>query len=67
VKTYTEKNIEKAIETLQEVYFDLCDFLENESCTKKLKNFQEFETLGEFLQEQKAKIAELESRLEVTA
>jgi hypothetical protein len=51
--------------TIQEIYFDLCDLIEeNENLLSlKLEGFSEFETLGEFLEEQKAKIAWLEDEI----
>ena len=42
---------------LQEVFFDLCDILEgNEIDDIVLTEFSEFETLREFLEEQKEKV-----------
>lgn len=51
--------------TIQEIYFDLCDLIEeNENLLSlKIEGFGEFETLGEFLEEQKAKIAWLEDEI----
>jgi len=57
------KNIEKTLELVQLVYFDICDFLEREKCTAKIKTFQEFETLEEFMSEQKFRLEEIEVRL----
>lgn len=46
---------------LQEVFFDICDLLDSREVDRiKLKSFDEFETLGEFLQEQKQKLAQIE-------
>ena len=45
------------ITTLQEVFFDLCDLLEGEDIDGvKLTEFAEFETLRDFLEEQKEKV-----------
>jgi hypothetical protein len=50
--------------TVQEIYFDLCDLLENNDLNDiKIEGFSEFETLGEFLEEQKAKVGWLEDEL----
>lgn len=51
------------ITLVQEVFFDLCDFLDNKNCNKKLVSFDEFKTLKEFLSEQKQKLAEIEIQL----
>jgi hypothetical protein len=51
------------ITLVQEVFFDLCDFLDNENCNKKLTSFDEFKTIKEFLIEQKQKLAEIETQL----
>lgn len=43
--------------TLQEVFFDLCDILEGDEINDIiLTEFSEFETLREFLEEQKEKV-----------
>lgn len=43
--------------TLQEVFFDLCDILEGDEINDiVLTEFSEFETLREFLEEQKEKV-----------
>jgi hypothetical protein len=60
---YTPKNIEKTLELVQQVYFDICDFLEREKCTAKIRTFQEFETLEDFMAEQKFRLEEIEARL----
>lgn len=52
--------------TIQEIYFDLCDLLENNGealADIPIEGFSEFETLGEFLEEQKAKVSSLEDEL----
>jgi len=51
--------------TIQEVYFDLCDLIENNNLTKtRIKGFYEFENLDQFIQEQKTKIAQIEKALD---
>ena len=52
--------------TIQEIYCDLCDLLENNEealANIKIEGFSEFETLGEFLEEQKTKVSWLEDEL----
>ena len=51
--------------TIQEIYFDLCDLLENNEALAniKIEGFSEFDTLGEFLEEQKTKVSWLEDEL----
>ena len=52
--------------TVQEVYFDLCDILENNDYSNiKVDGLYEFDDLREFLIEQKNKLAELELRLDM--
>ena len=47
--------------TLQEIFFDLCDLLDSGQIDDiKLDGFDEFETLREFIEEQKSKIESLE-------
>ena len=60
---YTPKNIEKTLELVQQVYFDICDLLEREKCTTKIKTFEEFETMEDFMAEQKSRLEEIEARL----
>jgi len=49
------------ITKVQEVYFDLCDLLNSRQIDNiNLIGFHEFDTLREFLQEQKNKLAEIE-------
>lgn len=51
---------------VQEVYFDLCDILENNDYSDvKIEGLYEFEDLREFLIEQKNKLAEIELRLDI--
>jgi hypothetical protein len=52
------------ISKLQEIYFDICDLLNVAEVNHiKLKTFQEFKTMQEFLQEQKRKLEELETEI----
>jgi hypothetical protein len=54
----------KLLTQVQEVYFDLCDLLNSgEIDDILLTTFQEFETLKEFLEEQKTKLAEIEKEV----
>ena len=48
--------------TIQEALFDLIDLAENnpEMMNLKIVGFSEFETLGEFIQEQREKMEDLE-------
>jgi len=49
------------IELLQGVYFDICDLLDSEQVDNiQLEGFEEFSTLREFLEEQKAKLEQVE-------
>ena len=53
------------ITKLQEVYFDLCDLLNSKQIDYiAISGFQEFDTLREFLEEQKNKLAEIEGASE---
>lgn len=52
--------------TIQEVYFDLCDILDNNDYSDvKIEGLYEFDDLREFLIEQKNKLAEIELRLDI--
>jgi len=57
------KNLQKSLELAQCIFFDLKDLLNNENCNKKLTSFQEFKNLEDFIEEQIARIEELEIRL----
>lgn len=50
------------LDQLQEVYFDICDLIMSDPVLmkKKITGLSEFETLGEFLEYQKEKLAEIE-------
>lgn len=52
--------------TIQEVLFDLIDLADNnpEMMCLKIEGFGEFETLGEFIQEQREKMEDLEEEVE---
>ena len=53
------------ITKVQEVYFDLCDLLDSRQIDNiNLIGFHEFDTLREFLEEQKNKLADLDKLLE---
>ena len=54
-----------AITQVQEVFFDLCDLIDSGQIDNfRLKGFQEFWTLREFLEEQKAKLQSIEEDLQ---
>lgn len=55
----------RTLTLVQEVLFDLSDLIKSgEMDDIALKGFQEFETLKEFLEEQKAKLQEIEAGVE---
>ncbi len=50
---------------VQEVYFDLCDILTNNDLDNvEIEGFIEFDTVREFLEEQKTKLAEIERAID---
>ena len=49
---------------IQEVYFDLCDLLDNNELAEKIEGFYEFEDLRDFIHEQKQKISQIERYLD---
>lgn len=49
---------------VQEVYFDLCDLLENNKLNGKVKGLYEFDTMKEFIEEQKEKLSRIERNLD---
>jgi hypothetical protein len=56
----------KTLTTVQEVYFDLCDILDNNDYSSvKVEGLFDFEDLQEFLVEQKRKLAEIELSLDL--
>jgi hypothetical protein len=53
-----------AVTKIQEVLFDICDLINSgEIDDIALTTFQEFETLKEFLEEQKEKLGSIESEI----
>mgnify|MGYP000226309869 CR=1 FL=1 len=51
-------------ETLQEIYFDICDMLDSGQVDDvQITEPEEFSTLREFLEEQKAKLEQIEKML----
>ena len=50
---------------LQEVYFDLCDLLDNNELEETINGFFEYETLRECLEEQKKKLARIELSIDL--
>lgn len=50
--------------TVQEVFFDLCDLLENNDLDETIEGFEEFGTLREFIIEQREKLAQIENLVE---
>jgi hypothetical protein len=53
-----------AVTKIQEVLFDICDLINSgEVDDIALTTFQEFETLNEFLKEQKEKLESIESEI----
>ena len=49
---------------VQEVYFDLCDLLDNNELNESIEGLFEFSDLREFIQEQKDKLAQIERALD---
>jgi hypothetical protein len=49
---------------VQEVYFDLCDILNNNELDDKIEGLYEFDTVRDFMYEQKAKLARIERFLD---
>jgi hypothetical protein len=49
---------------VQEVYFDLCDILDNNELDDKIEGLYEFDTVRDFMYEQKAKLARIERFLD---
>jgi hypothetical protein len=50
---------------VQEVYFDLCDILDHNELDEKIEGFFEFDSLRDFLHEQKQKMAQIEKHLDL--
>jgi hypothetical protein len=49
---------------VQEVYFDLCDLLDNNELNESIEGLFEFSDMREFIQEQKDKLAQIERALD---
>jgi hypothetical protein len=49
---------------VQEVYFDLCDLLDNNELDDRIKGFYEFDSIRDFITEQKQKLALIERALD---
>lgn len=54
----------KLLTLVQEIYFDLCDVLDNNELNDRIEGLQEFDTLRDFITEQKQKIARIERALD---
>ena len=52
------------ITLVQEVYFDLCDVLDHNEMDDRIDGFQEFDTLRDFMYEQKDKLSRIEKIIE---
>lgn len=50
---------------IQEVYFDLCDILDHNELNQKIEGFFEFESLRDFLHEQRQRMAQIETQLDL--
>jgi len=49
---------------IQEVYFDLCDLLDNNELDDRIEGFYEFDSLRDFITEQRQKMARIEKALD---
>ena len=49
---------------VQEVYFDLCDILDNNELDDRINGFYEFDSIRDFITEQKQKLARIEKALD---
>jgi hypothetical protein len=54
----------KLLTLVQEVYFDLCDILDNNELDDKIEGLYEFDTVRDFITEQKQKMARIERFLD---
>lgn len=54
----------KLLTLVQEVYFDLCDILDNNELDDRINGLYEFDTVRDFITEQKAKLARIERLLD---
>lgn len=50
---------------VQEVYFDLCDILDNNELDDRIDGFYEFDSIRDFMVEQKQKLARIEKALDL--
>ena len=50
---------------VQEVYFDLCDLLDNNELDDRVNGFYEFDSIRDFIMEQKQKMALIERDLDL--
>lgn len=50
---------------LQEVYFDICDLLDNNELDDAIEGFFEFDTLRQCLEEQRRKLAQIELSMDL--
>ena len=50
---------------LQEVYFDICDLLDNNELDDTIEGFFEFDTLRQCLEEQRRKLAQIELSIDL--
>lgn len=54
----------KPLTLIQEVYFDICDAIDNgDLYDYEIQGFEEFSTVLEFLKEQKTKLEQIEKQL----
>ena len=49
---------------VQEVYFDLCDLLDNNELSESIEGLSEFDDMREFITEQRRKLALIERDLD---
>ena len=55
----------KLLTLVQEVYFDLCDILDNNELDDKIQGLYEFDTVRDFITEQKQKLARIERLIDL--
>lgn len=55
----------KLLTLVQEVYFDLCDILDNNELDDKIEGLYEFDTVRDFITEQKQKLARIERLIDL--
>jgi hypothetical protein len=54
----------KLLTLVQEVYFDLCNILDNNELDDKIDGLYEFDTVRDFIYEQRAKLTRIERMLD---